>query len=127
MKEKNIKLPCYGIKVNLIDEEIHSLTPNRWGGGAITSDMKETCPYCNDPNCGMDCPDFAEHCSDRNADEQIRKYEERVRFLAYRVATNALGSIILAHAMAGIDIESPAYIEGIETANDALINVDLVG
>lgn len=31
-------------------------------------------------------------------------------------------SMILAHAIAGIDIESPAYIEGIETAVEAVGN-----
>ena len=31
-------------------------------------------------------------------------------------------SMILAHAIAGIDIESPAYLEGIETAIEAVAN-----
>ena len=35
---------------------------------------------------------------------------------------DALESIILAHAIAGIDIESPAYLEGIETAVNACAN-----
>ena len=38
------------------------------------------------------------------------------------IEVNALESLILAHAVAGIDIESPAYIEGIETAVDACTN-----
>lgn len=33
---------------------------------------------------------------------------------------NAIESLILAHAVAGVDIESFAYIEGIETAVDAI-------
>ena len=37
-------------------------------------------------------------------------------------AFDAIESIVLAHACAGIDIESPAYIEGIETAVDAILN-----
>jgi hypothetical protein len=35
---------------------------------------------------------------------------------------DALESIIMAHACAGIDIESPAYIEGIETAVEGCAN-----
>jgi hypothetical protein len=35
---------------------------------------------------------------------------------------DAIESLILAHACAGIDIESPAYIEGIETAVEACSN-----
>ena len=34
-------------------------------------------------------------------------------------AIDGIESMILAHAIAGIDIESPAYIEGIETAVEA--------
>ena len=35
-------------------------------------------------------------------------------------AIDGLESLILAHACAGIDVESPAYVEGIETAVDAI-------
>lgn len=35
---------------------------------------------------------------------------------------DALESILLAHACAGIDVTTPAYIEGLETAIDACIN-----
>ena len=38
------------------------------------------------------------------------------------VALDGLESLILAHACAGVDIESPAYIEGIETAVEAITN-----
>ena len=37
-------------------------------------------------------------------------------------ALDAVESMILAHAVAGVDIESPAYLEGIETALDAIYN-----
>ena len=39
-----------------------------------------------------------------------------------RLGIDAIESLILAHAVAGIDITTPAYIEGIETAIDAIIN-----
>lgn len=41
---------------------------------------------------------------------------------AYELAVDALESLILAHACAGIDIASPAYVEGVETAVGALLN-----
>jgi hypothetical protein len=113
--EHTIKLPCYGIIVTLSSDK---------GGAAITSDMQETCPYCKDPACDMDCPDFMEHCSDRDIGIQQTKEAERYEFLCHRAATDALESIILGHAGAGIDIESFAYIEGIETAQQALTNSD---
>jgi|TARA_Y100000033_G_C2725573_1_gene100634 hypothetical protein len=37
---------------------------------------------------------------------------------------DALHAMILSHAIAGVDIESPAYIEGIETAVDAIGNIE---
>jgi hypothetical protein len=39
-------------------------------------------------------------------------------------AIDAVESLILSHACAGVDVESPAYIEGIETALDAIANND---
>jgi len=38
----------------------------------------------------------------------------------YKAAVNALLSVILAHACAGVDVEAPAYLEGIEVAVDSI-------
>ena len=40
----------------------------------------------------------------------------------FNCAMDGIESMILAHAVAGIDVDSPAYIEGIETAVDACAN-----
>ena len=40
----------------------------------------------------------------------------------YNAAIDGLESLILAHACAGIDVRSPAYLEGVETAIDAVAN-----
>jgi len=40
----------------------------------------------------------------------------------YNAAIDGLEALILAHACAGVDVESPAYLEGIETAVDAIAN-----
>lgn len=40
----------------------------------------------------------------------------------YEAAMDAVESLILAHACAGVDIESPAYLEGIETTINAAAN-----
>ena len=39
-----------------------------------------------------------------------------------RLYVDGIESMILAHAIAGVDIESPAYLEGIETAVEAVSN-----
>jgi len=40
----------------------------------------------------------------------------------YEAAIDAIESLILAHACAGVDVESPAYLEGVETALQAVAN-----
>lgn len=114
MHEKTIKLPCFGIEV--------TLTGN--GGSAITSDLKETCSYCDDPTCDMGCIQFKEHCSDRDIDEFHRKKLERYEFLAHRAAADTIESFVMACAGSGVDIESLAFIEAVETTYDALANAD---
>ena len=41
---------------------------------------------------------------------------------AYYGAMDGIESMIMAHAIAGVDIETPAYIEGIETAVQGCAN-----
>jgi len=123
---KTVKLPCYGIVVTLSDPKHigpHGLQTH-WDAGAITSDLQETCPYCKDPDCDMGCTDFFEHCSDRDFGIQQSKKAERYEFLCHRAAVDALESIIVAHGCADISLDTPAYIEGIETAVQALMNAD---
>jgi hypothetical protein len=40
----------------------------------------------------------------------------------YNAAIDGLEALVLAHACAGIDVTSPAYIEGVETAVEAIVN-----
>jgi hypothetical protein len=50
------------------------------------------------------------------------RQEVNVSDTKYLAAIDGLESLILAHACAGIDISSPAYLEGIETAVEAIAN-----
>jgi hypothetical protein len=45
--------------------------------------------------------------------------DENLQFVA---AIDAVESLILAHAMQGIDVKNPAYVKGIETALEAIGN-----
>jgi hypothetical protein len=54
-------------------------------------------------------------------DSEISKGESDFSF-AQDDAIDAIESLILAHACAGIDVESPAYIEGINTTLEAISN-----
>ncbi len=94
---KIIETGCHGIVVELTDPELHALTPTRYGGGTITSNLKEKFgpSPCQMSKEEIDC---------------ITRYNDMM---------DALESMILAHAQAGIDITTPAYLEGIETACQA--------
>jgi hypothetical protein len=51
-----------------------------------------------------------------------RDDDEVARDELYDAAMDAVESMVLAHAIAGIDVSSPAYLEGIETAVQACSN-----
>lgn len=40
----------------------------------------------------------------------------------YNAGKNAIENMVLAHAIAGVNIESPEYLEGLETALDDVCN-----
>lgn len=85
--DSTIKLPCFGIIVNLTGD----------GGGSISSDLHE------DP--------------DEKSD-----YDGQCKVDAYNTAIDGLESLILACACSGIDIESSAFLEAIESAVQGIAN-----
>ncbi len=93
---------CYGIVVEFID-----------GGGTITSNLREVCPICGASNCYQGCSDEFGKVEDEDGMEERLDFNKKM---------DALESIILALAIAGIDITTPAYLEGIETAVEACSN-----
>jgi hypothetical protein len=52
--------------------------------------------------------------------ENLHYRFDRMDYVKYECAIDGLEALILGHACAGVDIESPAYIEGIETAAKAI-------
>lgn len=106
---KTIKLPVFDIVVTLGDN----------GSGSILSSMAEKCPFCDLPQCGMDCGDAEEWISDRDFDIQRLKEGKVRNFQLQKAAFDSIESLILACACAGIDIETPAFLEAIETSFDA--------
>ncbi len=50
------------------------------------------------------------------------KVEDSPEDMEYNAAIDGLESLILAHACAGVDVASKKYVEGIETALDAILN-----
>lgn len=96
---KTLTLPCYNIVIELGEEDPEH--PGYYfGGNLVTSDLKK-------------------HCILGDSLDAEEMDEEDV---AGVTAGDALESMILAHAVAGIDVASPAYVEGIETAVEAIAN-----
>ena len=116
---KTIDLGVYGIKINLLVPQDEK---GRYGAGDIISNIKEVCEHCGHRDCDFDCPDAQEYISDRDIDMQSDKQRELDEQRNYNYAIEGILSMILAHAMGGLDVESEVYIEGIETAVDACTN-----
>jgi len=109
---KQIKLPIHNILVEFDTENPEV--------GSILSPVElfEVCPKCNQRECVYSC-DESQGVGPGDSTETEASVSSR---LQTNGAVDAILSIILAHACAGIDIESPAYLEGIETAFDAVGN-----
>lgn len=69
-----------------------------------------------DGDVGLITDSLHEELHPENAGMGDGEYESAA---AYNNSIDGITSLILAHACAGIDIETPAYIEGIETAVEA--------
>lgn len=89
MKTTVIDLGCYGIVITIEGE-----------AGRITDSLHLDIQFC------QDAPDYAGK-------------EETESMETYNNLIDGITSLILGHACAGIDVESPAYLKGIETAVDA--------
>ena len=114
-KEKTIKLPCYGIILTLVwDDYTCRVDEKNVPGAAITSDLKEGCPECGDATCYSVGSPVPNHDKLLWVDVDNRK--------KFNAAMDGIESMILGHAVAGVDVENSDYIEGIETAVQACGN-----
>lgn len=91
---RKIELPIGQCVITLRDWDCIT---QRAGGGSIESSLHE-------------------------AVEQEGDDEEQAQVAVYNLQMDAIESMILAHAIAGIDVASPAYVEGITTAVEACAN-----
>jgi len=65
----------------------------------------------NDDDCGTISSDLHE--------DYTEDHPDKADIMQYNCMMDAIESILLAHACAGIDVETLPYIEGIETAVQA--------
>jgi hypothetical protein len=87
-------------------------------GNRIESELvRETCPSCGGKSCCFDCDGSQGGEFPNSADEVSGR-------LRYNGMLDALESIVLAQACAGVKVDDPQYIVGLETALDAFGNND---
>lgn len=105
MSFKTVHLGVHGIVVR-VDE-----SP---GGGNIvcSDDCYETCPKCGQRDCLYQCE--GSHLGEVESEETVSCRHQ------HNGAVDAICSVILAHACAGVWIESGEYLEGIRTAFNAV-------
>lgn len=102
---KTIILDSYGIEIALNDN----------GGAMLTSDLeRETCPFCGEASCCYSCDESTEAHTGEDEDVAAR--------MSFNGVLDGIEALILAHAAAAIDVTTPAYLEGIETAVEAAGN-----
>lgn len=93
-----------------------------WGGGCITSEMKEVCPHCEDRSCNFDCMDALEWASDRDIDIQNYNNEELKGNRNFNYGCDAIEVMVLTHAIAGLNVDNEMYHSGIRAALEGLAN-----
>lgn len=117
---KVINLPVFDIELTITDPCGNGNGNIKRAGegkiGVIRSSLQEDCPCCSQPNCFFDC-DYSQMENSPESEVEARQRIEKNRIY------DGIEALILAHACTErIDIESPAYLEGIEVAVEAVEN-----
>lgn len=88
------------------------------GSGKITCGLgRETCPSCSEPNCCFSC-DGSQGADEGNEEDEV----DVAGRLAYNGALDGIEALVLAHAVAGINIADDTYVDGIKSALEAAGN-----
>ena len=85
------------------------------GGGSITSDLREKCPCCGDPDCSFSC-------DESKAEDSPESEEQATDRIAWNHYCDGLESLILALACAGYDVTELKFQEAVQTAVNAGAN-----
>jgi len=107
---KTITLPVGNIVLN-VDQAYP-------GAGTIQSSLKEDCPYCQEPGCNFGC-EASKTLRERENPHVAGAVQSRLFFNA---CIDGIEAMILGCACAGIDVETPAFLEAIETAIQGATN-----
>lgn len=108
------------INIKISEEEWISITIDESGCGNVHSTLKQSCPYCGQWNCYHNCAKSSEAWD--NSSEELETEDEYDSRYRYNTAIDAVESLVLAHACAGINVDSKEYKEGLKSAIEAMAN-----
>jgi hypothetical protein len=119
-KEGIITLSTHNILITVLDATWDGTV--KYGGGTITSSLRETCPHCKDTDCDFDCPEAFGWASSADVEDCLDNNEQLKSQSKYNSACDAIEAMVLGHAIAGVNVEGAVYLEGLESAIDAVAN-----
>ena len=91
--------------------------------GKIESDIERaTCPYCSQAYCCFSCDESQARGWTVEAGKLAESSDDLASRLKYNGILDGIESMILAHSCADIDVTTPEYLEGIDTAVQAAEN-----
>jgi len=99
---------CYGLVLE-VNEEEHD-------GRIVSSDLKETCPYCKEQDCNFSCDE-----SKGMKHESIICKDVSAR-LEFNKMMDVVESFVLACACSGIDVDTNAFREAVDTTVQSCMN-----
>jgi len=79
--------------------------------GSMDSDLKEPCPHCESRTCNYDC-DGSKGANEEHADDEGRA--------EFNAAIDGLESLVLAMAVAGLDVTSAKFRDCLQTSLTAI-------
>ena len=108
---KTIELKSRHYYINL------TVDPDNPGAGKIESDIERfTCPCCGLPDCCFNCDESTAGDSLNESEKMSESEDDVATRLKRNGAIDGIEAMILAHACLDINVTTPAYLEGIETA-----------
>jgi hypothetical protein len=111
------------IQVTLMEPDPDTDGAYIYGSCAIeTSLERETCEHCGEEDCCYSCDLSVAQMQDATSKLEGDPEEQVAGRLKYNGALDGMESLILALGAAGVDIESPAFQEAVETALNAIGN-----
>lgn len=103
------------ITLEIDERQVIVLSIEGKGGQVASSLERETCPSCGQADCCFSC-DGSQGADENNDEEDVSGR------LMYNGVLDAIESLALAHAIAGIDVTDARYTEGLRTTLEAAGN-----